>query len=86
MGEAYKVFLQMRETGYLVTKKKKNSCPTYHPFNVFFGITTYNFLTTGGKLQQVPSIFACIEFIITYYITERNLFGNTSEEHFFRIC
>ena len=23
MGEAYKVFLQMRETGYLVTKKKK---------------------------------------------------------------
>ena len=50
MGEAYQVSLQMRETGYLVTKKKKNSCPTYHPFNVFFGITTYNFLTTGGKL------------------------------------
>ena len=29
-----------------------------------FQITTYNFLTTGTKLQHVPSIFACLYFTL----------------------
>ena len=27
-----------------------------------FNITTYNFLTSGSKLQRVPSVFACLYF------------------------
>ena len=31
-------------------EQKKNSCSTYHSFNLFFSITTYHFLTTDSKL------------------------------------
>ena len=36
---------------------------------MFFSIITYNFLATSSKLiEQVPSIFACLHFILTRYI------------------
>ena len=31
---------------------------------MIFNITTYNFLTTGSKLQRVPSVFACLYFTL----------------------
>ena len=31
---------------------------------MFFSITTNTFLTTGSKLQHVPSIFACLRFTL----------------------
>ena len=31
---------------------------------MLFSITTYNFLTTGSKLQHVPSIFAYLYFTL----------------------
>ena len=49
--------------------KKKDSCSTYHPFNVFFSITVYNFLTTGRKLQNVPFNFACLNFTLPLQLT-----------------
>ena len=45
----------------------KNSGSTYHSINVLFSITTYKFLTTGGKLYiACASIFACLHFISLY--------------------
>ena len=35
---------------------------------MFFSIITYNLLTTGGKQQQVLSIFALLHFILMHYI------------------
>ena len=47
--------------------KRKTVAPLifYYSFKVLFSITTYNFLTTGSKLQYGPSIFACLLFTLT---------------------
>ena len=49
----------------MLAKQKKNSCFTYHSFNVFFSITTDNFLTTGSKLQA--SAFHLCFFSLHFY-------------------
>ena len=55
-------------------EQKKNSCSTYHSFNLFFSITTYHFLTTDSKLAIArASAFricqcSCLHFTPTHYI------------------
>ena len=63
MGQINKISIQFWITGYLdVTEQKRNSCSTYHSFNVFFSITTYNFITTGRQLKlaskYLPFVFS----------------------------
>ena len=63
MGQINKISIQFWITGYLdVTEQKRNSCSTYHSFNVFFSITTYNFITTGRQLKlaskYLPVVFS----------------------------
>ena len=56
-----KISFKFWKTGYLDVMKQRKTFALlilHHSFNVFFSITAYNFLTTGSKLQHVPSIIA----------------------------
>ena len=51
--------------------------------NVFFSVTTYNFLTTGSKLQHAPSIFACLCFtLVPSLLHSTQVFQKPCQENF----
>ena len=45
-------------------EQKKNSCSTYHSFNLFFSITTYHFLTTDSKLAIARA--KCLPYLLVF--------------------
>ena len=49
---------------WMSPKQKENSCSTYYSLNVFLSIITYNFYPTVSKLQQVLSIFSCLNLFL----------------------